>query len=507
MEIQSNNKRIAKNTFFLYIRMFFTLIVSLYTSRVVLQNLGIIDYGVYSTVAGFVSMFAFLNSTLSASMQRFYNFEGAKHGDDGYRKVYSAGILIHFIVMLIMLILLETFGLWYMNNVMVLPADRLFSAKVVFQTSVISLCLLLMSIPYSGSIIAAERMDFYAVVSIVETVLKLLCVIILPYLPYDKLIFYGILMLLVSVLNFILYYLYAKKYILKFKVLFKYEMSFLRQLLAFSSWNVIGTFIFALKGQAINLLLNFFFGPIVNAARGIAFQVGNAISAFSANVSLAFRPQMVSAYSQNDPHRVLFLFSIQSKICFALLAILITPVILNIDYILIVWLGNNIPDYTSIFVCLVLLDSLICSLNTPCTQVVSATGKIKGYQIASSLVNILLLPTCWLFLKSGFEPVSVFVITAVFSVLNQVVCVWQMVKVFEINIYRYLLSVVVPCIIFILLCPLPGYIFYEFTEESFIRLCLTAFVSVIWGVVLAYYLLMNKREREQILCRIRKSVT
>ena len=204
MEIQSNNKRIAKNTFFLYIRMFFTLIVSLYTSRVVLQNLGIIDYGVYSTVAGFVSMFAFLNSTLSASMQRFYNFEGAKHGDDGYRKVYSAGILIHFIVMLIMLILLETFGLWYMNNVMVLPADRLFSAKVVFQTSVISLCLLLMSIPYSGSIIAAERMDFYAVVSIVETVLKLLCVIILPYLPYDKLIFYGILMLLVSVVNFIL---------------------------------------------------------------------------------------------------------------------------------------------------------------------------------------------------------------------------------------------------------------------------------------------------------------
>ena len=506
MGTESNNKQIVRNTMFLYIRMFFTLIVSLYTSRVVLQNLGVIDYGVYNTVAGFVTMFAFLNSTLSTSMQRFYNFEGARCGVEGYRKVYSTGIVIHFIVMLIILILLETLGIWYLNNIMVLPVERLLSAKIVFQTSVISLCLLIISIPYSGSIIAAERMDYYALVSILEIFLKLIFVLLLPHLSYDKLIVYGILMLLSSVVNFLLYFFYAKKNILNFSLTFTYDRAFLKQLLSFSSWNVVGTFIFALKGQALNMLLNFFFGPIVNAARGIAFQVGNAISSFSANISLAFRPQMVTSYSQNDTGRVLFLFSMQSKICFALIAILITPVILNIDYILRIWLGTNVPQYTSIFVCLVLLDALICTLNTPCTQVVSATGKIKGYQIASSLVNVLLLPVSWLFLKLGFEPISTFIITVVFSVLNQGVCVWQMLKVFDIKISQYLTSIIIPCIIYITICPLIGYIFYHILEPSFLRLCLITLVSGIWGVFLTYYVLMNRSERRQVMSLIKQKL-
>lgn len=499
MEVIANNKRIAKNTMFLYIRMFVSLIVTLYTTRVVLQTLGVVDYGVYNTVAGFVTLFAFLNSTLAASMQRFYNFEAARDGLEGYKRVYSAGIIIHLFVMLIIIVLLEVIGVWYVNNVMVIPADRLTSANIVFQTSVISLCLLLISIPYSGAIMAAERMDFYAIVSIAETVLKLICVLVIPYFPYDKLSVYGVLLLLVSFISFLLYAIYAKKNILKFKFEPSFDRGLLKQILSFSSWNVVGTFSFMLKGQALNMLLNFFFGPIINAARGIAFQIGNAISSFSANITVAFRPQLVVSYSQKDYDRVRFLFFIQSKICCALIAILITPVILNINYILNIWLGSDVPEYTAIFAILVLTDSLICSLNTPCTQVVSATGNIKGYQIASSCVNILLLPVCWLFLYLGFDPTSTFIITIIFSILNQAVCIWQLLKVFTMSITEYFKTVLLPSGIFVVLCFIPGYLFSIIIDNSFLQLCVTSLVTIVFGLILSYYLFLTKYEKSQFI--------
>lgn len=499
MKIVPDNRRIAKNTIFLYIRMLTAMIVSLYTTRVVLRTLGVEDYGVFTTVAGFVTMFTFLNSTLSVSMQRFYNFEVARQGLDGFKKVYSTGMAIHFIVVLIIVLVLESIGMWYVNNVMVLPIARLTSANIVFQTSVISLCFLLLAIPYSGAIMAAERMDFYAIACILETILKLLCVLALPYLPFDKLSVYGILLLIVSIISFLLYYIYAKKYIFTFRGRLKCDKELLKQMISFSSWNFVGTFSFMLKGQALNMLLNFFFGPIINAARGIAFQVGNAVSSFSSNITVAFRPQLVMAYSQEDYSRVNSLFFIQSKICFALMTILIIPVILNIDYILRIWLGKEVPQYTALFSILVLLDALISSLNTPCTQVVMATGNIKDYQIASSCINIMLFPTCWLFLYLGFDPASVFIITIVFSILNQAVCVWRLLKVFNMSLAKYVMMVIMPCVIFAILCPVPGYIITSVMDHSFIRLCILIVVSIAFGLMLTYYLFFTKSERVRIM--------
>lgn len=497
-DFSTNNKRIAKNTMFLYIRMFFTLIVSLYTSRVVLNTLGVVDYGVYNTVAGFVTMFAFLNATLSASMQRFYNFESARIGLDGFKKVYSSGIIIHVIVALLILILLETFGLWYVNNVMVIPPERLFSANVVYQLSLMSLCLIVMMIPFSGAVMAAERMDFYAIISILDVLLRLICILALPYLPYDKLITYGILYFLISVINITIYFIYTKLTIFKFKYQFIYDKCFLKQLLSFSGWNIIGTFAFMLKGQALNMLLNVFFGPVINAARGIAYQISNAINSFSSNISVAYKPQIVKSYSQGDNNRVTFLFISQSKICFALIAMLICPVIIDINYILKIWLGQTVPQYTAIFTILVLIDSLICTLNAPCTQVVFATGNIKKYQIASSCVNLLLLPICWLFLYYGFNATSTFIITIVFSIFNQIICLNQLLKVFSLNIKFYLAQVIYPCLFFIILCPLPGYIINSFMIESFGRLLVISGISVIWGITLIYFLLLKKNEQEKI---------
>lgn len=499
MEIVTNDSRIAKNTLFLYVRMFFVLIITLFTARIILQTLGVIDYGVYNTVAGFVMLFAFLNSTLSASIQRFYNFETARSGSNGCRNVYSVGVIIHVFVMLVILALLEPIGIWYVNNVMVIPSDRLYYANILFQTSVASLCLLVISIPYSGAILAAERMDYYAVISILDTLLKLFCVIALNYLPYDKLGTYGVLLLIESFLVFMAYYLYAKRNILLFSFNTAYDKQLLRQMLSFSSWNVIGTFAFAMKGQALNMLLNFFFGPIINAARGIAFQVGNAVTSFSTNITVAFKPQMVTSYSKGDFNRTKYLFYIQSKICFALIAILITPIILNIDYVLKLWLGSDIPQYTPIFSILVLIDALVCSFNAPCTQLILATGQIKNYQIASSIVNILLLPTSWFFLHIGCDPVSTFVVTIIFSILNQIVCIWQMTKVIQIKVATYLHKVILPSFIFLCLCPIPGYISFLFLDQSLFRLILVVGVSVVWGCGLIIFCLFSQLERNKLL--------
>lgn len=237
---------------------------------------------------------------------------------------------------------------------------------------------------------------------------------------------------------------------------------------------------------------------VINAARGVAYQISNAINSFSSNISIAYKPQIVKSYSQSDKNRVTFLFVSQSKICFALVAILISPVIIDIEYLLKIWLGENVPDYTAIFAILVLIDSLICTLNSPCTQVVFATGDIKRYQIASSCVNLLLLPICWLFLYLGFNATSTFIITILFSILNQVVCVIQMTKVFNLKVKRYIIQVICPCLFFIVLSPLPGCVICLFMIESLWRLIVISFISVTWGVVLIYVLLLNKSEKSKV---------
>ena len=280
--ISASNKRIAHNTIFLYVRMVFVLIVSLYTSRVVLNVLGVSDYGVYNVVAGFVSLFSFLNATLSSSLQRFYNYEGGKKSELGLSNVFSVGVRVHTILAIIIFIVLETFGIWYINNVMVLPEGRVAAARFLYQFAVASMLLVVMQIPFTAAIIANEKMDFYAIVSIVDVLLRLIIVLILPHVSSDRLIVYGFLLFCITCIDFLLYVVYSK---LKFNYL-KFEkdidLVLLKNLISFSGWNLLGTFVFMLKGQGANLLLNSFFGTTVNAARGVAFQVNGAITGFIA---------------------------------------------------------------------------------------------------------------------------------------------------------------------------------------------------------------------------------
>lgn len=500
----SDNKRIARNTLFLYIRMFFVLIITLYTSRVVLNTLGISDYGVYNVVGGFVSLFGFINTTLSSSMSRFYNYECEKRREEGIMEVYTAGFWIHLLLASVVLILLETFGLWYINNVMVVPTDRLHAANVLFQCSVFSMILVILEIPYISVILSYERMDFYAIVSILDVFLKLIIVLALPYVPFDKLISYALLMSIITVADFLLYFIYAKKNFIALKLKKSINTNFFRSFLSFSGWNLAGTFAFMLKGQGVNMVINAFTGPIVNAARGVAFQVQSAISNFSNNIVVSFRPQIVNNYASGNLARSLRLVFLESKVCYSLLCIIVVPLIIEIHYVLHLWLGATVPENAELFAALVLIDMIICSLNTPLTQIAHASGDIRHYQMACSSVNILLVPVCWLLMKFGFNATSTFVCTIVFSIINQIVCLTMLHRILQYSTKSYVENVIFPCLLISLLLPVLPYYVHTLMPESFFRLLCVCLADLMTAFAVSYFVVLNRQERRSVMDYINK---
>lgn len=504
--VSSDNKRIAKNTIYLYIRMFFALIINLYTSRIVLRTLGVEDYGVYNVVAGFVSLFGFLNATLSSSVQRFYNYEETHRGKDGFVNVYVTSLIIHAVIAFLLLVLLETVGLWYVNNIMIVPDSRLFAANILFQATSISMILMIIQISYLGAVMAKEHMDVYAIVSIVDIVLKLIIAVAISLAECDKLILYGILLSAVSVVDLSIYIIYCTKHFPEMKFYLNFDKRLFKSMLSFSGWNLIGTFAFMLKGQGVNMLLNYFFGPIVNAARGVSYQVNSAVSSFTSAITTAFSPQVVTSYAQGNNTRTINIMFAESKICFSLMSIIIVPVVLEIDYLLHLWLGDVVPDHTGVFSILVLIDTLICTLNTPCTQLVFATGRIKYYQICSTLVNISLLPLAWFLLYLGYSANSAFITTIIISCLNQSVCLFLTNREYSFGIGVYIKKIVLRCVALIVLLPIiPGLIRY-LMPESLGRVFAVSAFSLLIGALLVYCIVFEGSEKSIVKQFVRSRI-
>lgn len=500
----TNNKRIAKNTMFLYFRMGLVLIVSLFSTRVVLQALGVEDYGIYNVVSGFVSMFAFLNTSMSNGVQRFYNFSLGRKNDYSITDVYNTAIQIQSILAIVLLLLLETIGIWYMYNEMVIPTERFASALWVFQFSVISMLVIVMQIPYSASIMAYEKMDYYAYVSIFDVLAKLGIAYAIKYSSFDRLLLYGLLNLVVTLIGFLLYYAYAKSHFKELKFICAIKKELFKPMLSFSGWNVFGSFAYMLKNQGVNMLLNVFFGPVVNAARGVSAMIMSAIQGFQGNIVVAFRPQLVQSYASADYRRVQNLFFSLSKVSFILLALLSIPVIIEIDYILSLWLGTEVPDYTIPFTILVLVNMVISSLNTPVSQVVHATGKMKQYQIGTSLAVCSIIPIAWIFLKMGFDATSVYWVSLAATIVNQTICNWLLKKVFDYNIKAYMKSVIMPCTLFAVMSPILPYLITVFIPSSFGRLILVTLVSIVSSLIVSLCLVLNKSERKLVKSFISK---
>lgn len=491
----NNNIRIAKNTLYLAIRMVLVVVVSLYTSRVILESLGVSDFGIYTVVAGFVSMFAFINNAMTTGVQRFYNFELGKNGLDGAQKVFNTSILTQLILAIIILVVTESVGIWYINNKMVIPADRFDAALWIFHFSVCALFINIMSVPFTAAIMAHEKMSVYAYLSVFDAIAKLLIAISLLYIPMDRLVTYGLLLLLVSIIFFLINIIYARYSFCEVRVRKEFHKSLFKDLLSFSGWNIIGKFAIVMKGQGLNMILNLFFGPVVNAARGIAFQVNSALNGFVSTVTTAVKPQMTQSYAQgNIPRTFHLMFSI-SKLCSIILILLAAPLCLEIDYVLTLWLGKNVPDYTSIFILLIFLSTFVSNLNAPVSFVVHATGKMKKYQIVTSLIEILMIPSSFIILKMGTEPWVVFIVEFVFVILGHIASLIILNGILHFSLKDYLRDIVVSLLSLSVVTILMGYICKFIIPEGFVRLVCVTTITSITCVSFSFIFVLTKREK------------
>lgn len=493
------NKKIAVNTLFLYIRMLIVLGISLYSTRVVLNILGVIDYGIYNIVCGFVSMFSFLNNSLANGVQRFYNYKKGKGLTSEISDVYSVSVAILLMVAIVVVIILETLGIWYINNKMIIPVERIVAAQWIFQFSVISLIFVILQVPYSAAILAFEKMDYYAFVSIIDAILKLLIVLLLPYLSYDSLLVYGFLSLFVSFINFALYYIYSKKKFHKeLKVKRIKDWNLFKEISTFSGWNVFGTFAYMIKDQGLNLLLNAFYGPVVNAAKGIAMQINGALQGFSTNIVAAVRPQLVQSYSAGNLKRVETLMFSMSRLIFVMLFALSLPVMMELNYIFKIWLSSNIPEYTIIFTNLVLVNMIISSMNTPLSQVVHATGKMKAYQLGTSLIICMIIPISWGLLRIGLSPVSTFIVSIIVSIFNQAACLYLVKRIFPLSIKAYIFKIVIPCLCLVAMSIVMPYLLKSVFNEGFFRFFINTMLSVVTISILAYFIVFTRDEKRLV---------
>ena len=499
----SNNK-IARNTVFLTLQTVFVLFVSLYTSRVILKVLGVEDFGVYNVVGGFVLMFAFLNTSMINGIQRFYNYELGKNGEKGLRQVYNTALSIQILLALIIFILTETVGLWYINNVMVIPPERMMAAYYIFQFSVVSLVLVVLQIPYSSAIIAHEHMGYFSIINVLDALLKLAIALVIPFVFGDKLIVYGFLILLISIINWLLYFFYAKTKFKEIKYKRGFDISQFKEMLSFSGWNIFGSFSGVMKEQGINMVLNFFFGPVVNAARGIAYQVNGALMGFVANINTASKPQLTQSYASGDLKRSVSIMYSMSKVGLIVMCFFAVPIIFEVDYILEIWLDTSIPQHTNTFVQLVIINSIFMCLNPPLSFLVHATGKMRKYQVVTSLFGLLVLPVAYVALKRGMMPESVFVLMIVFTVVGQALCVKIVKELIDFSVLDYCKKVIFPISLLLIMAPIMPIIPRLLMTQSFLRLVVVCAVSVIATGCISYFVVLDKYEKERIHVFINK---
>lgn len=491
----SSNKRIARNSIFLSIRMVFVLGITLYTTRAILQILGVEDYGVYNVVCGFVSMFAFLNTSMANGIQRFYNYEFGKNGDAGANRVYCTALLIQSILAVVVVVLTESFGLWYLHHKMVIPEERMLAAEWIFQFSVLSFLFVIMQAPYTAAVMAHERMDFYAVVSVFDAVLKLAIVFAVPYLSGDRLVGYGLLLALISVLNFALYYWYCKKNFVEITFRRLHKWSLFRPMLGFSGWNMFGSFGGLMKEQGINLVLNFYFGPVVNASRGVALQVNAGLQSFVGNITMPVRPQVVQSYAKGDMHRAMSLTYSISKLSCCFLVMMAIPVSLEIHYILALWLGDNVPPHTSTLTVIVVFTSITSNLNSALSNIVHATGQMKNYQLWGSLINMSSVPIAFILLSRWNIPELALITVMLCGIVAHTISLFVVRNLVGLSIIDYTLRVVLPVLIVIVITLAVALPFHYLISTGFIRLVVVTFISIASICLSLFYVAFNGRER------------
>lgn len=484
----------------LYFRMLLTMLVSLYTSRIVLEALGVEDFGIYNVVGGVVSMLSFINGAMGGACSRFLSFEIGTGGTDKLKKTFSSLLTVNLLIALAIFILLETVGLWMLNNKLIIPESRMVAANWVFQLSVLASVIAIAQIPFTASVIAHEKMNIYAYLGIYDVIVKLAIAYLITVIQYDKLIMLGSFGVVNSIVVFIAYNIFCKRNFSEINYKPYYEKAFVKQVIDYTGWSFIGSFTFVMKTQGINILLNIFFGPTVNAARGIAYQVNTAVNGFTQNFTLAINPQVIKSYASKNYTEMFILVVRGSKLSFYLLFILGLPILLETEYILGIWL-KEVPRHTVIFTQLVLINSIIESFTYVLGTTIQATGEIKWYQVLVGGFLLLNLPLSYLTLKLGCPPETVFVISIVLAFIAlgiRVVLIKKQVPNFSARLYCK--DVFAKSLVISILAPIIPILLKEYmTLQPIIELTVISTVSLFTSAICILYIGLSNSERRIVL--------
>ncbi|HOV37299.1 MAG TPA: oligosaccharide flippase family protein [Spirochaetales bacterium] len=502
---RSNTKRIARNTLMLYFRQILIMLVSLYTVRVVLHTLGAVDYGIYNVVAGIVTMFSFLSGAMATASQRYFSYDLGRGDPEQLQKTFSVSLTIYIILALCIVAVAETVGLWFVYNKLVVPVERVHAARWIYQASVFSFVCTMITTPFMAAIIAHEDMDIYAYVSILEAGLKLGIVFLLPLFAVDKLIFYGLLLALAVVITTTVYWAICRKKYEECRTKLYWDKKLFRELLSYTGWNTFGAAVGVFKFQAVNILLNQCFNPIVVAARGIASQVNSAVNSFAQSFSTAVRPQIIKSYAAGDIHGMILLVYRSCKTTFFLMYVFALPLIIEMQYVLTLWLKNP-PNYTVIFTQLALFDVVIDSVNYPLMTTAQATGKVKLYQSVVGGILLLNLPLSFVMIASGFGPTSVFIVAILLTFVAFFVRLFILKRLVPFSILIFLGQVFVPLVVVAIISALfPMYV-HHLMAVGFTRLILVCVASVCSVGFFAFFIALPKSEKQYVLEILKRKI-
>lgn len=498
-EYKVNNRRIAKNTMFLYFRMVLIMAISFYTSRVVLNALGESDFGIYNVVGGVVVILSFLNGAMTGSTQRYINVELGRGNLTSLKRTFATSMIIHLWLALVVTILAETIGLWFLNSYMNIPPQRMFAANIVYQCSVFSFIATVLTVPHNAAIIAHEKMSAFAYISIVEAMLKLGSALMLLVVPGHLLSWYAFFMLITSVAPRVLFYVYSLKNFKECKVNLHAERdnTLTREMLSFSGWSVFGSLGYILHTQGIAIILNIFYGTIVNAAQGISMQVNTLVRSFSDNFLQALKPQLIQTYAAGELGQMHQLLFRGSRLAIFLTAFFAIPIIIECGSLLTLWL-KIVPDYTVGFVRIVLLISLIDAFTPVLSTAQNATGKIKKYQIVLTTIGFLHLPIVILLFALGFSPMWSFYVYLIITIILQCVRIGFVCKSIDLSLRQVTIEMLLRPFATLLLAFIPPVIVHLYISPSLFATLTVLIISCISNLMTISLIGMGKNERRII---------
>lgn len=483
--------------------MFFIMCITLYTSRVVLNALGIEDYGLYTAVGGFVALFGVISGSLSTAISRFITFELGKGNYIKLKLIFSSSVLIQFLIALLIIVLVETVGVWFLNERMTVPEGQLTAANWVLQFSVITFAVNLISVPYTAVIIAHEKMSAFAYISIFDAVCKLLIAYLISVSLTNRLITYSILLCCLAIITRLIYNIYCQKHFEECKFVLKFDKSITKEIFSFAGWNFIGSCSGLLRDQGINILLNLFCGPAVNAGRGIAMQVSSAINTFTGSFTSALNPQITKQFAKNNYEEWSRLVYRGAKFSCFLLLIPSVPLFFESQTILSLWL-SIVPPYTSIFVRLIIVYVFVETISCTLVTLMLATGNIRNYQILVGGCQMLNFPVAYCLLKLEFEPEFTIVGSIVIACICMALRLFMLHRMVRLNIAAFLSHVLVQIIIVALASTIVPIILIEEMSEGINRVCIVIFTSVIWTASMSFFLGCSSGEQKIIITQINK---